>query len=143
MTSALADGGGARRRPAPGRRRLPPPRRAAALAAAVLLLAGGCAGVRRKPPAAVEQRVTVVAERYQFIPATVDLSARHPVVLRLKSGDRAYGVELQPLGMKAFIPKGKDATLRFTPARAGDLTLRCTAPATQACLNMRATLRVR
>ncbi len=115
----------------------------AALLAATLTMAGGCAGLRRKPPAALEQRVTIVAERYQFIPSTVDLRAGQPVVLRLKSGDGAYGVAIPELGLKAFIPKGRDTTLSFTPRRAGDLTLRCTAPATQSCLNMRGTLRVR
>ena len=115
----------------------------ATLLAAALTVASGCAGMRRRPPAALEQRVTIVAERYQFIPSTVDLRAGQPVAMRLKSGDGAYGVAVPELGLKAFMPKGKDTTLRFTPRRAGDLTLKCTAPANQSCLNMRGTLRVR
>lgn len=107
------------------------------------LILSGCAAARRKPPAALEQRVTIVAERYQFIPSTVDLAAGRATVLRLRSGDRAYAVALPDLGLKAFIPKGRETTLRFTPRRRGDLTLHCTAPANQACLNMRGTLRVR
>lgn len=108
------------------------------------LLAAGCAGARPKPLAVpLEQRLTIVAERFQFIPATVEVSAGKKVVLTFKSGDRGYGIAIDGLGVKAYIPAGKERKVAFTPPRKGGFPLRCTAPATPSCLNMRGTVRVR
>lgn len=108
------------------------------------LLAAGCAGARPKPLAVpVEQRLTIVAERFQFIPAMIEVARGKKVVLTFKSGDRGYGIAIDGLGVKAFIPAGKERKVAFTPSRTGEFPLRCTAPATPSCRNMRGTVRVR
>lgn len=108
------------------------------------LLLAGCAGARPKPLGVpVEQRLTIVAENYQFIPATLEVTRGKRVVLRFKSGDRGYGIAIDGMDVKAFIPSGKEKKVAFTPSRKGEFPLRCTAPATPSCLNMRGTVRVR
>ncbi len=101
----------------------------------------GCAAGRRKPlEMPLEQRLTIVAENFQFIPSTVKVARDKTVVLLLKSGDRGYGVAIEDLGVKAYIPAGKETRIRFRPAEKGEFALRCTAPATPSCLNMRGTI---
>lgn len=112
--------------------------------AGVSVLAAGCPRVARKPlPGPVEQRVTIVAERFQFIPSTIDLTRGKEASVKIRSGDVAYGVAVPELGLRARVPAKKETLLKFTPERTGSFTLRCTAPAGPACDNMRGTIRIR
>lgn len=117
---------------------------AVTVAGAFLLAGAGCASPGRKPlPGPVEQRVTVVAERFQFVPSTIDLTRGKRAAIRIKSGDIGYGVAVSGLDLRARVPAKKDTVLRFTPARRGNFSLRCTSPAGRECDNMRGTVRVK
>lgn len=117
---------------------------AAVTAGAVLLLGAGCARPGRKPfPGPVEQRITIVAERFQFVPSTIELTQGKKAAIRIKSGDFAYGVAVPDLGLRARVSARKDTILRFTPKAKGNFSLLCTSPAGPPCENMRGTVRVK
>lgn len=117
---------------------------ATAAVGAFLLATAGCSGPGRKPfPGPIEQRVTVVAERFQFVPSTIDLSQGKRAAIRIKSGDISYGIAVSGLGLRAYVPAKKDAILRFKPMKKGSFNLLCTAPAGAECRNMRGTIRVK
>lgn len=113
-------------------------------AGAVLLTITGCSGPGRKPSLGpVEQRVTVVAERFQFVPSTIDLAQGKRAAIRIKSGDVSYSVAVSGLGLRAQVPAKKDTVIRFKPLKKGSFTLLCTSPAGTECSNMRGTIRVK
>lgn len=115
----------------------------AVIGAALFAVTGCSLPARKLSVGPIEQRVTVVAERFQFIPATIDLARGKKTAIKIKSGDIAYDVAISGLGLRVHVPAKKDAVMRFTPMTKGGFTLLCTSPAGIECANMRGTVRVK
>ena len=70
--------------------------------------------------------IDVVASRYEFDPATVVVMKGDRVRLRLRSADRAHGVEIKAFRVKALIPKGGAiVTVEFVADRLGTFDIIC------------------
>ena len=93
----------------------------------LLLLATPAAALAQIAPGSgeSEQVVAVVARRFQFEPATIRVRAGRPVLLRLTAPEVPMGFSLPDLQVRTDIVPGREAQLRFTPARPGSYGFLC------------------
>lgn len=109
----------------------------------------GCTGGSRKPwpfpVSPIEQRLSVVAKKYEFVPATLKVRKDRKVVMRIRSVDNlSYGVYIPELGLRTTVPAGGESEIRFVPKRKGMFGIRCGPPARgPGCDNMRGTIEVK
>ncbi|MGA2652497.1 MAG: cupredoxin domain-containing protein [Terracidiphilus sp.] len=71
------------------------------------------------------RRIVVVAKRFSFEPATIELQKGVPVILVLKSVDVAHGLRFRELNVEVKAPKGGSGQVQFTPEKAGDFVGHC------------------
>jgi len=71
------------------------------------------------------QRIEIVAKRYDFTPAEINLKEGVPVVLVLTSQDVAHGLKFKELGLNIKAQKGKTNEVTFTPTKAGTFIGQC------------------
>jgi cytochrome c oxidase subunit 2 len=71
------------------------------------------------------RRIEVVAKRFAFEPATIELQKGVPVILVLKSVDVPHGIRIRELNVEVKAPKGGSGEVRFTPEKAGDFVGHC------------------
>ncbi len=105
------------------------PRRAIriAIAATTLALSAGA------PPAdAVSARqssqprvIEVVARRYAFEPAQVEVVAGEPVRIMVRSGDGLHGFSVPKLRIKKEIPRGETVAIELTADTPGEFPILC------------------
>jgi cytochrome c oxidase subunit 2 len=94
------------------------------LAAAVVIPAAVSFGAARLH-ADAERVISVTAKRYDFEPASITLKRGEPVVLELRSADRAHSFKLPSLGIRADILPDDVARIRLVPDRAGTFAFAC------------------
>jgi cytochrome c oxidase subunit II len=83
-----------------------------------------------QPPTAPEPKVfEVVARRFAFEPATVEVTEGDTVRLVVRSADGPHGVEIKAFKVKKAVPRAKpgDApiTIEFVAATAGEFPILC------------------
>lgn len=88
--------------------------------ALLLSLAAGAA-----EPVVQEQVIQIVAKRFDFTPATIELKAGVPVVLELSTADRKHGFQVPDLHIDEEIVPGKTTRVRLVPERAGRFEFHC------------------
>lgn len=71
------------------------------------------------------RRIEVVAKRFSFEPATIELQKGVPVILVLKSVDVSHGIRFRELNVEVKAPKGGSGQVQFTPEKAGDFVGHC------------------
>jgi cytochrome c oxidase subunit II len=71
------------------------------------------------------QRIEVVAKRFAFDPASINLKKGVPVILVLKSADVPHGLRFRELNVEVKAPKGGSGEVHFTPEKTGDFVGHC------------------
>ena len=72
------------------------------------------------------RHIDVVAKRFTYQPAEINLKVGQPVVISFKSMDVTHGIHFEaPLNLQAKIEKGVGAELSFTPTEVGDVVGHC------------------
>src|SRR5688500_18208832 len=99
---------------------------AARVTLAVLLLSAapshGTPAAQPSEPRVIE----VVASRYAFEPATIDVQVGERVRFVMKSADGVHGLEIKKFRVKKEIPRGTAAvTVEFTATEAGSFPILC------------------
>lgn len=70
--------------------------------------------------------VEVVASRYAFKPATIEVPRGHTVRLVARSADVTHGLEIEAFDVKEELPKGGEpVTIEFVAAKAGKFKMTC------------------
>jgi cytochrome c oxidase subunit 2 len=78
------------------------------------------------PHAQDEPRVIeVVAKRFTFEPARVEVTEGEHVRLVVKSGDGVHGVEIKKFKINKKVPRGGEATIDFVASAAGEFPIMC------------------
>jgi cytochrome c oxidase subunit II len=100
----------------------------------VLLAVTACLAVVGAPPSmqapereAQVQMVDVSAERYTFTPSEIRTTVGTTLRIRLRSDDTTHGFRIVGTSTSIEIPKrgGDEATVDFTPGRAGRYEFEC------------------
>ncbi len=72
------------------------------------------------------RKITVIAKKYEFQPARLELKAGEPVEITLQSEDTKHGFSCQDLKLdKVTFSKDSPETIRFTPDRPGTYEFKC------------------
>jgi cytochrome c oxidase subunit 2 len=100
---------------------------AAAVAGTALLLGAGALLARQDPATASAPReVEVVASRFAFEPARIDVNEGDRVRLLVRSADGVHGIEIKRFRVNRPIPRGgKPVTIEFTASAAGTYEILC------------------
>jgi cytochrome c oxidase subunit 2 len=70
--------------------------------------------------------IEVVAKRYAFEPAEIEVAEGETVRLRVRSADGLHGFEIKQFKVKKEIPRGAEpVTVEFTASRAGRFPILC------------------
>ena len=102
-------------------------RTVAGLLAAVACLLGGIATAASSSRQAAEPRVIdVIAKRYAFEPAEIEVMEGERIRLLVKSGDGLHGFEIKRFKVSKEIPRGTTpVTIDFTATEAGRFPILC------------------
>lgn len=75
----------------------------------------------------IERRaIEIVARRFAFEPAVVEVLVDEPVRLVVRSADGVHGIRIARLGINREIPRGdKPVTIEFQAAEAGEYPIVC------------------
>jgi cytochrome c oxidase subunit II len=93
---------------------------ASAIAVAVLLSAGFAA------PPAERRTIEIVARRFAFEPAQIEVAVGEPVRLLVRSADGVHGLEIKKLKINKTVPRGGEAVvIDFTAKEAGQFPILC------------------
>jgi cytochrome c oxidase subunit 2 len=101
------------------------------VAAAACLLAGiAAAASSSRAPSRVQSTdprvIEVIAKRYTFEPAQIDVTEGEPVRIMVKSGDGLHGFEIKKFRIAKEIPRGADpVVIEFTATEAGTFPILC------------------
>ncbi len=80
--------------------------------------------LRAAPPE--PRKIEVVAKKYSFEPARIEVKVGEPVEITFRSEDTKHGFVSKELNLeKVVFSKDKPATVSFTPARAGTYPFKC------------------
>jgi cytochrome c oxidase subunit 2 len=72
------------------------------------------------------RKITVVAKKFEFQPAKIELTAEEPVEITFQSEDTKHGFECKELNLeKVVFDKETPATVRFTPEKPGTYAFNC------------------
>ena len=69
--------------------------------------------------------VQVVATKFAFEPAVIQVTAGEPVRLVIHSVDRVHGFSIRDLNIDVQIPRSGDVVVEFTAPRAGRYEIAC------------------
>jgi len=97
-------------------------------AAGTALLLGAAAMSNQQDPAAASapRTIEVVAKRFAFEPARIEVTEGEKVRLVVKSGDGVHGVEIKKFKINKKIPRGGDpVTIDFVASSAGEFPILC------------------
>ena len=102
-----------------------PRRRGLGMAALVALGAASVSASGDVPPPA-PRAIEMIASRFQFEPATLQVAEGDRVRLTLRSTDTDHGFSIKKLNVKVAVPKGGEAvTVEFVADRAGTYEFKC------------------
>ena len=100
-------------------------RRGRWVAALVALGAASVSASGDVPPPA-PRAIEMIASRFQFEPATVQVTEGDRVRLTLRSTDTIHGFSIRKLNVKVEVPKtGEPVTVEFVADRAGTYEFKC------------------
>ena len=104
-------------------------------AAGTALLLGAAAMSSQQDPAAAsalppgsvqsERVITVVAKRFSFEPARVEVTEGERVKLIVKTGDGVHGIEVKKFKINKKVPRGGEVTIEFVASVAGEFPILC------------------
>ena len=97
-------------------------------AAGTALLLGAAAMSNQQDPAAASapRVINVVAKRFTFEPARIEVAEGERVKLVLTSGDGVHGVEIKKFKITKKVPRGGDpVTIEFVAAAPGEFPILC------------------
>ena len=69
--------------------------------------------------------IRITARRFAFEPETVTLRRGEPVVLELRSIDRAHGFSAPDIGLAVILSGNEPVRLPFRPEKAGSFVFTC------------------
>lgn len=69
--------------------------------------------------------IHVVATRFSFEPARVEVTKGERVTLVVKSGDGVHGIEIKKFRVNHKVPRGGEATIEFVASAAGEFPILC------------------
>lgn len=100
---------------------------AAAVAGMALLLGGGVLTARQDPATATAPRVIeVVAKRFAFEPAKIEVTEGERVRLVVRSADGVHGIEIKKFKINKPVPRGgKPVTIDFVASAPGTYEILC------------------
>ena len=100
---------------------------AAAVAGMALLLGAAVTSARQDPATATAPRVIeVVAKRFTFEPAVIEVTDGERVRLNVKSEDGVHGLQIKKFRVNTMIPRGgKPVTIDFVASRPGTYEIVC------------------
>jgi cytochrome c oxidase subunit 2 len=101
---------------------------AAAVAGTALLLGTTLLSVTRQDPvtASAPKVFEVVAKRFSFEPAKIEVTEGDRVQLVVKSGDGVHGVEIKKFRVNKVVPRGgKPVTIDFVASAPGTYEILC------------------
>ena len=70
--------------------------------------------------------IEVVAKRYEFVPASIEVVQGEPVRIVVTSGDGFHGFGIDAFDISKEIARGDTVTIDFTPDTAGQFPILCT-----------------
>jgi cytochrome c oxidase subunit 2 len=97
-------------------------------AAGTALLLGAAAMSNQQDPAAASapRVINVVAKRFTFEPARVEVAEGERVRLVITSGDGVHGVEIKKFKVNKKVPRGGEpVTIEFVASAAGEFPILC------------------
>jgi len=101
---------------------------AAAVAGTALLSAGTGVSTAWQDPATVSAppAIEVVARKYAFEPARIEVTEGDRVRLVVRSADSVHGIQIKRFGVNKLLPRGgAPVTIEFTANRAGTFEILC------------------
>ena len=100
---------------------------AAAVVGMALLFGAALTSARQDPATASAPRVVeVLAKRFMFEPATIEVTEGERVRLVVKSADGVHGLQIKKFNVNKLVPRGgKPVEIDFVAAAAGTYAILC------------------
>ena len=81
---------------------------------------------QQDPAAASAPRtISVVAKRFSFEPARVEVTEGERIKLVVSSGDGVHGIEIKKFKINKKVPRGGEVTIEFVASAAGEFPILC------------------
>jgi cytochrome c oxidase subunit II len=78
------------------------------------------------PADAPPRTIEVVASRFKFTPAVIEVTEGERVQLKVRSSDGTHGIGIKDFQVKAKLPKtGETVTVEFVASKAGRYVVKC------------------
>jgi heme/copper-type cytochrome/quinol oxidase subunit 2 len=119
---------------------------AAAAVAGMALLVGTARTAAPQDPATASapREITIVASRFAFEPASIDVVEGERVRLRVSSADGVHGLQIRRLRINKLIPRGGEAvTIDFVASAPGSYEILCSEECGDGHDKMTATLTIK
>ena len=72
-----------------------------------------------------ERVIDIVATRFAFEPARIEVAEGERVRLVVKSGDGVHGIEIKKFKFNKKVPRGGEVTIEFVASAAGEFPILC------------------
>lgn len=116
----------------------------AGCATALLVYAGFTVAPPRAAPAPEPRVIEVVARRFAFVPARIEVALGETVRLVVRSADGMHGLQIKKLKVTEEIPRGNvPVVIEFTATAEGEFDIACSQYCGKGHEGMRGTLVVR
>jgi cytochrome c oxidase subunit 2 len=69
--------------------------------------------------------INVIAKRFAFEPARIEVTEGERVRLVIKSGDGVHGVEIKKFKVNKKVPRGGEVTIDFVASASGEFPILC------------------
>ena len=69
--------------------------------------------------------IEVVAKRFAFEPARIEVTEGERVRIVLKSGDGVHGIEIKKFKVSKKVPRAGEVTIEFVASAAGEFPILC------------------
>ena len=79
----------------------------------------------RTAHAQTAREISIIAQRFKFVPDVIELKLGEPVLLRIRSLDYIHGFNVPDLGIRADLLPGLVTPISMTPLQAGRLDFLC------------------
>ena len=89
-------------------------------ASTATLAQGGPSSAQDEP-----RTIEVVAKRFSFEPARIEVTEGERVKLLVRSGDGVHGVEIKKLKVNKKVPRGGEVTIEFVAPAPGEFPILC------------------
>jgi cytochrome c oxidase subunit 2 len=70
--------------------------------------------------------IDIVAKRFEFVPAVIEVTQGERIRLVVKSGDGLHGFGIKRFDLSKEVARGETVTIDFTPDAAGTFPILCT-----------------